>query len=526
MSTTEQLALQIHDDWGIVSDSRSLKSISARYDIDVSRQSNRLRRLRSRVTKIAFVVAVIVSLSFLFGDHRSFESRPVSNAHHGFERNCQACHTQSFSTLHRLATFDNQVHSVTDQACQQCHAESSIDHVAHADLSTTRLDTLSDSEQAALEQQFTQLGCVGCHQEHRGLAELKQVRDVLCVTCHLDQESLSSPFELQFDSFFTHPELAIYRESSESDSSRHRSLALTSLVDGKRRDASNIKFNHHRHLDPELPNADRKVQQLNCQDCHVLDAERRDFQPITFEQHCQSCHQLGFRHTGPLPHESPDMIRGILMDRLARTQTQAETPRDLLGGPTKPPQTELPSTDDKLAALQLRLQRFDELLFGTESSLPGRPADAQALLESACSKCHHTQQNEAGDRVRWSILPPQIPQRWLPHHRFRHDSHDTIGCAQCHSQGGSVLQLEQRDAFYPELSAEQHSSPSIFASRTSADLLMPRIAVCQQCHGQSTHPVFEPHATSDCVTCHSFHHTSPAPQAAELMQQFIQASGK
>ena len=64
----------------------------------------------------------------------------------------------------------------------------------------------------------------------------------------------------------------------------------------------------------------------------------------------------------------------------------------------------------------------------------------------------------------------------MPHAEFDHKAHAQARCADCHE---------------------------VEKSKRSADVAMPAIAVCRECHGGSR-PV-ERKLTSNCLLCHGFH---------------------
>jgi hypothetical protein len=99
------------------------------------------------------------------------------------------------------------------------------------------------------------------------------------------------------------------------------------------------------------------------------------------------------------------------------------------------------------------------------------PKDDAARVGAGCAYCHEVTRQE--QQVK--ITPPAIPQRWLPHSRFRHEAHRQLGCVACHPQT-------------PE-------------STATADVLLPSIAVCHKCH-QENHVGT---ARADCVQCHDYH---------------------
>jgi hypothetical protein len=88
-----------------------------------------------------------------------------------------------------------------------------------------------------------------------------------------------------------------------------------------------------------------------------------------------------------------------------------------------------------------------------------------------CRYCHTIVSSESG----WQVTNPSIPNRWLRHSRFHHDSHRMLSCTECHTATTSTQ---------------------------TSDVLIPRIESCRRCHGPKNG------ARSDCVECHQYHDKS------------------
>lgn len=462
----------------------------------------------------------------LLGDHRVFESRCASDAHRAFGQNCQACHDRQMVPLLRMATLDNTRHSTTDQKCQVCHRETNSDHVARvvpADL-TTALAKASITPQDASSKQtleqllrpkFDAIGCAGCHQEHRGNSILAHVADANCTDCHQTPHQIPQKFQLDFANLGTHPEFAIWRPPTRGND---KPLVIQD-EQGKPIDQAAIRFSHHRHLDPQLNTHSGQTTTLECSDCHQADAGGAYFRPVRFEQHCSRCHKLGFPSTGKLPHVQPEIIRGMLLDALVRNRMRPQPPAaaDKLGGPTKPPivNKDVTKDDDLASVVKVELAKLEQQLFNAPPAI-AHQAQEQGLLKTACNKCHFTQQ-AAGSS--WQITPTRIPEQWLVHSRFRHDRHSSIDCGLCHTRHGDHVESVERIRFYPNLH-DLKSSSSIFASTSAQDVLLPRIGVCRQCHGQnSTQGVTS--VTDRCVDCHTYHHTPITTEAQPGIEHLL-----
>lgn len=509
-----------------MSDPRQLTSIAARYDLEIQRRQDRLRHYRSRLCWLCAAVSVLLCLPWLLGDHRVFQSRCVSEAHRMFEHNCQSCHDQTFVPLLRAVTFNNELHSTSNQKCQACHRQESSDHLFAAspsDLLEATIDPRQEELKEKLKGHFSGKACAECHQEHRGEPQLTHVVDGHCTGCHTTVSDQIHPprYELPFPGFARHPQFAIWR-NSDAKLDPHRLKELPVDRSGAQTtDRGTLKFSHHRHLDPELPLRSDQSIQLACSDCHQTDANGSYFRPIQFEQHCRRCHKIGFLETGDLPHERADIIRGILLDRLARNRiSKAKLPAssDKLGGPTKPSNSvATPGADDPASLMELaqELEKQELRLFGTipQDETAHRP-QAKGLLEAACTKCHSTKVSVDLPK-HWDVIPPGLPDQWLIHSRFRHDRHASVDCRHCHTRNGAVSDGTPREMYYPLLSESLKQSASIYASISAQEVLMPRIEICRQCHGQAAVAGGRTGVSDNCIDCHVYHHTPPtvAPKA-------------
>ena len=508
-----------------MSDLRRLNTIGSRYDVEVSRHPDPWRLLRSRLSWIFVIGTLLACIPWLLGDHRAFQSECVSDAHRVFGQNCQACHDSQLVPLRRMISFNNALHSTSDEKCKKCHGETNSDHLSRASLADPALPLelaeakkLNDGKRLQslkqlLSSDFKNLGCAGCHREHRGNLQLSYVADANCTNCHRKAHDTVSPrhFELSFGNFRDHPDFAIWRpkttdnapQESQYDPSPH-----VEWVGEQPTDRTAIKFSHHRHLDPKLPSGTTTTQELRCTDCHQPDQGGAYFRPIRFEQHCHRCHKLGFPTTGELPHVKPEIIRGILLDGLARNANHPpQNPDDGLGGPTKPPLIATNQAEKVMSLVKDQLEGVEARLFNTPPEVRDRP-ESIGLLEAACTKCHFTEKSTKTDGT-WTIKVPQIPEQWMTHTRFRHDRHLSVDCSLCHTRNGYPSESVDRNPFYPVLNDDASKSSSIYASVSARDVLLPRIDVCRRCHG---HDASTQASVSDkCIDCHSYHHM-PAPK--------------
>jgi hypothetical protein len=336
--------------------------------------------------------------------------------------------------------------STPDQRCLQCH----------------RTALHSDFEVAAP-------ACRGCHVEHKSEDLLRTVSGVACLACHTDLQSRRQPLiAAQVASFAAHPPFTPLREGT--------------------RDQAALRFNHRLHL--SSTNID---QRLTCASCHVLDTDGHYMLPIAFEPHCQRCHELrvtelpagegGGREGVPpplnaltVPHEAPAAVRAALDDALLALGVK-ESRAIFVGNPDIfiPGQAPRGPVDESRSLREFAARWRAKL----EGALFAPFADRAPLLEhnKHCFLCH--QPGEASGELA-TVVEPRIPVRWLAHSEFSHRKHDALPCETCH--------------------------PGVAESEETADVNLPGLAVCRQCHADER----PQSAGTDCLMCHRYHHPDPA----------------
>jgi len=329
-------------------------------------------------------------------------------------------------------------------------------------------------------------------------------------------------FEAKITRFDTdHPEFRLFRN-------------------GPARDPGAIKFNHALHLTPGLnlepkgkpllklknlaPGAreryrqsnqgDDEAVQLNCTSCHRFDggvpgdssarepnsiADRppargggQSPMAITYENQCRACHPLSYDPDRP----DLSMRHGLQPAEVHRTLLGDFTERFLANRPEQRPSPpasrrvpgRAPAADEAaVRAIERKVAKVERILFG----------------EKKCGECHvyvTPDGHEASAPTHWEegskvqIAPPNLPQVWLRHATFDHAPHLNLfgekeeekekGCRECHAK---------------------EIDPN--ASRTSSDVLLPKIGKCRECHGP---PLREDgpevhRADFRCTECHRYH---------------------
>lgn len=346
----------------------------------------------------------------------------VSTAHALFTNQCFRCH-QPWQ-------------GPSEQACQECHAGP----VHHE------------------EQVFTP-SCLSCHAEHRDRQELVRVVNGYCLQCHADLKTKNGKglvFAKTITDFAqSHPEFAL----TVQDGPNQKRPRLGE-PGARQSDTARITFSHGEHLKADLESPKGPVQ-LVCKDCHIPAVDGKLMAPITYEARCKGCHALGFDpdfSDRVVPHASPEEVRVFLI------ATFAGGPG---GRPPAPAQTGRITRSAPLALTPGVIQRIQNA--------------ERYLYTVTCNSCHEVERNDASLPA---ITPTAIPTVWLPHARFSHRTHRSLGCASCHGEVGK--------------------------SQKTSDVLLPGIQVCRECHQADTPRVVaqQAHASTDCVTCHLYHDKS------------------
>lgn len=428
-----------------------------------------------RWTKWRLAAAITLALSAgsilagVLSQGAVFMPGDVSIKHSKFASQCEVCH----------ASVKPVWNYVDNTACQACHRPEILPP-AHF------------KEGVALP---TLPVCASCHLEHKGQKVLADVSDRTCVQCHgdLKAKGQSVPDIAAVHDFATdHPEFAVTR------SRPGEGLVRVRLHDKERlKDEGQLKLNHALHLKLEKDYLDTLgIKPLTCTNCHKMDDEGHNMQPISFQRDCVQCHGGDIDLAPILPGRR--VTHGRQLDALRR------------------------QLDEIFSAVYLQAhpeeaKKPEHLRWIPGRRLPGQPQTPQEryvvdertegekiLLSSKvkkCLKCHHVEDvspdqaavageegSRIGDQVKARIAKVNVPDRWLPYNRFDHRAHAAIPelkskgqgnwCVPCHENAGGSVRTE--------------------------DVLLPSISLCRTCH-------FEPGgAQAGCKSCHEFHVPKPS----------------
>ncbi len=407
-------------------------------------------------------------------------SGPLSTAHAGLSNNCGACHQAAFV-------------SVRDTACTACHTPATTpDHARPDRLAQGRVPAAGLIASVHQGLDLKDGRCASCHKEHEGPRGALMVAASFCTDCHKGLAArLPDTALADVPDWGGHPQ---FRPNIVTAASATRPQFARVSLAAAPREASGLIYPHDIHLSATNAVANMVRAQrlpanggaLGCNYCHMPDSDGVRFQPISMEKNCAACHDLAFARDGDvvrtLPHGKPQQVAGILRDFYL---SQALSPR---------------------AGVQ-RID-FDGALSGTSGRrLPGAPAAAEAAdlarvgpagararadaainavfaPKGVCADCHKVIDTGAPNVAeRHAIAAVTLADHYLPKGRFPHKQHRVFGkavgeaaCTACHT--------------------------GTRASHTSADLLLPPVATCRQCHGA---PTVATNVAADCTTCHGYH---------------------
>jgi hypothetical protein len=410
------------------------------------------------------LIAVVAFLAWPITseEYTAWNSGPVSNPHSFFSHDCTVCHSMNFT-------------SVQDAQCTQCHALT--EHFTPQDSSLDTHHLLADSH-----------ACIDCHQEHNGNHNFTITDSKLCADCHANNSGvLADSSLLEVASIEKHPQFQLSLPvASESLTGDRNGVLQRVSMDRKEalHDPGSIKLNHAVHLAEGILGPEGPVN-LSCADCHTLASDRRSMLPISFEQHCVSCHTLGFEEElqgEVLPHAVPDEVFAAILGAYTRLTLKRElNPQEL---------------QDFFRVLPGRVtstgqQGANRTSQASQVLQQARTTEAQVFERTACQLCHSVTEKSTPQTTsellhsRYEVADANVIDIWMKKAAFSHGAHGAVDCSHCHS--------------------------GVYESEQSADILLPGVTNCQQCHASvsSFHTV-----QSDCVMCHNFH--DPLPLTAEM----------
>ncbi len=447
---------------------RTAKSVAKRIDLQYFARLHPFRRWKLWLSIGVPALALLwIFRANIVGHQSVYSPGPVSEAHAVFGDRCNLCHVSNASFRAPVA----------DATCLTCH-----EAPAHNQRQT-----------------FTP-ACSSCHVEHRGTIRLAAIADNGCAQCHADLKSKDgtltvNPHVSGFDSH--HPQFAAVQSG---------------------RDPGTVNLNHYVHLQPTLRGPNGAVQ-MKCDDCHrplnvdepwpysvavvqpasqqpVLvgaagnqQRKRRSVDvgpgaymtPLRYVNQCAACHVLQFDPliAVPAPHSKPELVHAFIVQKL--TEYAAANPAVLKTDPASALSYDDSGSRNFLRPLgestdQRNLPRPGSRAQSAAEWVQLRTAQAEKLLWSKnCNICHES--TVGGGEGLPTSVKAIIPARWFPHAEFDHEKHRMMSCVACH---GRIPQ-----------------------SRLTADVNVPGIELCRDCHKQGGRSVSA--APGGCFECHSYH---------------------
>ena len=324
---------------------------------------------------------------------------------------------------------------VRDSACLACHAY-----------------TTGHAEDAEVGR------CQACHKEHNEPAALVLSENSLCADCHAEVQPIDSVSGLLAAEDFSdgHPQFRVTMLVPDAAAGTWTENRI-GLDEPQLAEQSNLEFPHDKHLAVDgVTGPDGNVV-LECDSCHVAEQGGRFLLPVRMDEHCHGCHSLEFDELAPgrqVPHAPIAQVRTALREYYAARLLTGRLQREPDAAPLRIP------GEAKLTAAAR------EETLAAANRLAGERLEA--LLESVCTGCHVL---ETDGHAGQAVSPIRLTQRWMPKAHFSHASHQAgLECADCHAAGTST---------------------------TSADVLMPKIDSCRECHRRNL--------ASTCTDCHDFH---------------------
>lgn len=304
----------------------STKVRAKRIALEYFKQPHPFRRWRLILSIAAPAVAGLwLLVHAVQGDQRIYNSGTVSVAHQMFETQCTVCHGPGpapGAVTPAAAGPTGYWAGVTDNACTACHA------------GPTHHGT----------EQFTPT-CASCHVEHKGRTRLVEAADQHCAQCHRDlktRDGTPSAFHTSVATLRDHPEFAVDVRPPGGAPVTVGAAVLRVRLDDKAKLADNtpIKLNHARHVKANIKGIEELAKQpgvpgivklsdglqLGCTFCHRPDDTGRNMQPLNYERHCATCHELS-TGIGDLvaPHEKPALVRAFMRGAAGDVFEQCQT---------------------------------------------------------------------------------------------------------------------------------------------------------------------------------------------------------
>jgi predicted CXXCH cytochrome family protein len=447
-----------------------------------------ISRFKSKLSWFAIIFTPVVWLCWSLAAREQmnapYSHGPVAIVHATWENKCEACHldfapirddTWAASLLDSWYPQQHRWDHLADQKCEKCHP--GPEHHARQDPQEVP-------------------SCASCHRDHNGrLASLLRMEDQACTRCH---EALAAhtkvanpdPFKdvTRFD--LIHPEFRSLKSDPGTIKFTHGRHLTLGLKSDKPGDKVSLTLGDLSEVDREKyrrpGQKDDELVQLDCASCHQQDSARQYMTPVTFEENCRACHALTFepgKDKGDdkklVPHGlTPDQIREIVQG-------------NYLGEYVKKNPTVLEKKIQRLPVPSMTEAASDSV--EAQRWVDDRVGRAERHLMTVCGHCH--QDPPPGEPHLVPVKKANIPEVWLQHARFDHNSHRNVD--------PTKSAVEQCNVCHVKAST----------SMSSQDVLILGREKCLECHGPLSADGKRGGARADCVECHRYHGADHAIRA-------------
>ncbi len=330
---------------------------------------------------------------------------------------------------------------VADETCTDCHK-------------SVEKHPMGEAAHADL---FKGMRCASCHAEHRENPVAVRNDQSRCVACHGDIKASAAKATIAniHDFAVDHPPFRLTTKYGQDGRPAIRMLPGPGL-----KEESGLKYSHKVHLAKGGVSSPQGNTVMACRDCHRLEPNGMRFAPVSMKRDCQQsgCHSLDYDEPGEgeAPHGSErdviERLRGYYLKWLSASK---ENMAECNGIATENPAELSMSCASELARRNAGANLFDKKL--------------------GCGECHTIQAADDPDTP-WKIAPVNINRDWYANSVFPHAKHEMTACTACHDKTNSS---------------------------TSADIAMPTMEKCRECHGGDKPAKGKVAGT--CQDCHRFH---------------------
>lgn len=417
-----------------------------------------------------------------------WNSGPLSMMHSNLTHDCASCHVNGWE-------------AVKDSTCLDCH-ENLKDHAPVIDMKKGAPKVAGfDATLRDVSEAFGRPAerCSSCHVEHNNRAHILPNSQSLCTDCHSDLDRRMADTEISNVSDFelSHPQ---FRPVVITQASFGTAKTEKISLDDNPKGNSGLKFPHDIHLSDTGAVAkmagtlgDRYgfADGVDCADCHRPEAGGALYDPVSMTNDCAMCHSIVFEDDGgtlrTLRHGEPEDVIASMRDFYDAKALANIRDAEMNSGTRRRPGR----------AASLRTLNRRELAFKQSEQRTISKVDSIFSEGGACYDCHVINRPVDISTLEFKVRPISISDAFYPRSPFNHNAHNIEGlsCESCHV-------------------AE--------SSKTSDDILLPKINICRDCHiseasfrrgGEFRVGAFP----TNCLTCHSFHDGPHAQETANML---------